>query len=182
MPFTFESTDIPDGILITPRVFEDERGFFLETYKRSDFIAAGIKEKFVQDNHSFSTKNVIRGLHYQKPPRAQGKLVYCTQGAIWDVAVDIRKNSPMFCKWVATELNDENKQMLYVPPGFAHGFAVLSQTARVTYKTTSEYSAEHDAGIIWDDPDIGVDWRLQEPILSGKDKENPLLANVQYGS
>jgi len=179
VPFTFEPTDIPDVILISPRVFEDERGFFLESYKRSDFVAAGIKEEFVQTNHSFSTKGVIRGLHYQKNPAAQGKLVRAIAGVIFDVAVDIRSGSPTFGKWVGIELPAENKKMLYIPVGFAHGFAVLSDTAEVMYKITNEYCPEADAGIAWDDPAIGIDWRLSEPVLSDKDRANPLLKDAE---
>lgn len=179
MPFTFEPTDIRDVVLIRPRVFEDERGFFLESYKRSDFVAAGIKEEFVQTNHSFSTKGVIRGLHYQKNPAAHGKLVRAIAGVIFDVAVDIRKGSPTFGKWVGVELSAENKKMLYVPVGFAHGFAVLSDTAEVMYKITNEYCPEADAGIAWDDPAIGIDWRLSEPVLSDKDRANPLLKDAE---
>lgn len=178
MPFTFEPTDIPDVILITPRVFDDERGFFLESYKRSDFVAAGITEDFVQDNHSFSTKGVVRGLHYQKNPKAQGKLVRAIAGTIFDVAVDIRKDSPTFGKFVSAELSAENKQMLYVPTGFAHGFAVLSDTAEVAYKTTNEYSGEHEEALLWNDSKIGINWPVSNPVISGKDKENPLLENA----
>lgn len=169
MPFIFEPTDIPDVVLITPKVFEDERGFFLESYKRSEFITAGITEDFVQDNHSFSKKNVIRGLHYQKHPKAQGKLVRAIAGLIFDVAVDIRKDSPTFGKWVGAELSTENRKMLYIPSGFAHGFAVLSDAAEVAYKATSEYSAEHEGGIAWNDPGIGIDWPVRDAVCSVKD-------------
>jgi len=179
VPFTFEPMEIPDVVLVRPRVFEDERGFFLESYKRSDFVAAGINEEFVQSNHSFSAKGVIRGLHYQKNPAAQSKLVRAIAGVIFDVAVDIRKGSPTFGKWVGVELSAENKKMLYIPVGFAHGFAVLSDTAEVMYKTTNEYCPEADAGIAWDDPAIGIDWCLAEPVLSGKDMANPLLEEAE---
>ncbi len=169
MPCKFEKLEIADVILVTPRVFSDDRGFFMETYKASEFKANGIVEDFVQDNHSFSTKNVIRGLHYQKDPHAQGKLVRCIRGRIWDVAVDIRKDSPTYLKWVGTELNDENKQMLYIPKGFAHGFAVLSEAAQICYKCTAEYNPQAEAGIIWNDPQIAVDWLVINPLLSAKD-------------
>ena len=179
MPFTFEPTELPEVIVIAPKVFGDERGFFLESYKRSDFVAAGIGEEFVQDNHSSSGQGVVRGLHYQKDPVAQGKLVRVVAGAILDVAVDIRPGSPTYAKWVGVELSVENRKMLYVPAGFAHGFAVLGDRAEVVYKTTREYSAEHDAGVAWNDPAIGVDWRVPEPVLSEKDIKNPLLADVR---
>ena len=178
MPFTFEKTDIPDVIIVTPRVFEDERGLFFETYKRSEFAAAGIKDDFLQDNHSFSTKGVIRGLHYQKSPAAQGKLVRAVTGMIFDVAVDIRKGSPTFGKWVSVELSRDNRRMLYIPAGFAHGFAALTDHVEVTYKVTSEYSAQHEAGILWNDPEIGINWPVSSPLLSAKDLANtPLSRN-----
>ena len=178
MPFTFERTKISDVIVVTPKVFKDERGFFLETYKRSEFRAAGITEGFVQDNRSYSTRGVIRGLHYQTDPAAQGKLVCAIAGTIFDVAVDIRKVSPVFGKWVGIELSAKNKKMLYIPTGFAHGFAVLSETAEVAYKVTSEYSAEHEAGILWNDPEIGIEWPVTKPLVSAKDKENPPFAKL----
>ncbi|MGE4285580.1 MAG: dTDP-4-dehydrorhamnose 3,5-epimerase [Phycisphaerae bacterium] len=169
MPFEFKKMEIPEVILVTPRVFPDDRGFFMETYKASEFKANGITEDFVQDNQSFSCKDVIRGLHYQRAPHAQGKLVRCLEGAIWDVAVDIRKDSPTYRKWVAAELTSDNKQMLYVPAGFAHGFAVLSDTAMISYKCTAEYNKDAEAGILWNEPSIAVDWPVAEPILSEKD-------------
>lgn len=186
MPFEFKTLDIPDLILVIPKVFCDERGFFLESYKYSEFSKNGIKEVFVQDNHSKSTYGVLRGLHYQLNPKAQAKLVRCTQGKILDVAVDIRKNSPSYGKWSKVELSEENKQMLYIPAGFAHGFVVLSETAELMYKTTEEYSATCDRGIKWNDPDINVDWGIDfEPIISEKDKELPYfknaIINLNYG-
>ena len=132
----------------------------------------------MQDNHSKSTYGVLRGLHYQKNPKAQGKLVRCIKGKILDVAVDIRKGSPTFGKWVSAILSEENKHMLYVPVGFAHGFAVLSEEAEVLYKTTDEYSPEHDRGILWNDPEIGIDWQVENPIISEKDKNLPLLKDA----
>lgn len=175
MPFTFQKLEIPEVVLVTPRVFKDDRGYFMETYKASEFIANGIDVNFVQDNHSFSTKNVIRGLHYQKSPHAQGKLVRCIQGVIWDVAVDIRKGSPTLGKWVAAELSETNKQMLYIPVGFAHGFATLSDTAQICYKVTSDYCPEAEAGLRWDDKTIAIPWPVTTPLLSKKDVNNPFI-------
>ena len=178
MPFEFTKLDIPDVIFIEPKVFGDERGFFVETYKYSDFQKNGIGINFIQDNHSSSCKGVLRGLHYQKNPKAQGKLVRCIKGEIFDVGVDIRKGSPYFGKWAGKILSEENKAMLYIPPGFAHGFLVLSDTAEVLYKTTDEYSPEHDRGVIWNDPDINIKWDIKEPSLSKKDENLPLLKNA----
>jgi len=170
MPFQFSRLAISDVVLIEPNVLLDERGFFMESYKYSEFSAFGIKERFVQDNHSRSVKDVLRGLHYQKHPKAQGKLVRVVVGEIFDVAVDLRlaraiekdgsilwaKGSPTYGKWVGERLSAENKRMLYIPPGFAHGFCVLSEVAEVLYKTTEEYAPEYDAGVIWNDPEIGI--------------------------
>jgi dTDP-4-dehydrorhamnose 3,5-epimerase len=156
----------------------DERGFFFELYKHSDFVRAGITEHLVQDNYSKSGRGVLRGLHYQKNPRAQGKLVLCMKGKIHDVAADIRKGSPHYGTWVGMELSEENRRMLYVPPGFAHGFQVLSESAEVLYKCTDEYSPADDRGIIWNDPDINIAWPLADPVLSGKDKIHPLLRDA----
>jgi dTDP-4-dehydrorhamnose 3,5-epimerase len=175
MSFNFTRLAIPDVVLIEPAVFPDERGFFMESFKYSEFAAFGIKERFVQDNHSRSKKGVLRGLHYQSPPKAQGKLVRVVVGEIFDVAVDIRLRSPTYGKWVGEKLLAENKQMLYIPPGFAHGFCVLSEVADVLYKTTEEYAPEYDAGIIWNDPEINIDWPIEHPILSAKDAALPTL-------
>jgi len=150
----------------------------METYKHSDFASNGIREYFVQDNYSRSSRGVLRGLHYQRNPYAQGKLVQCLKGRIFDVAVDMRKGSPTFGKWAGVELSEENILMLYVPPAFAHGFIVLSETADVLYKCTKEYAPESDRGIIWNDPDINIQWPVKEPILSDKDKRHPLLKDV----
>ncbi len=180
MPFEFRKLDIKDVQLIIPKVFNDERGFFLEGYKKSDFIKNGIDIDFNQDNHSRSTKGVLRGLHYQASPKGQAKLVRCIKGGIFDVAVDIRKNSPTFGKWVGEKLTEENKRMLYIPDGFAHGFVVLSDIAELLYKASNEYSKEHDRGILWNDPDIGIDWGIDfEPILSEKDKIQPRLKEIE---
>ena len=178
MPFTFKRLGIPAVILIEPKVFEDGRGFFMETYKMPDFAAAGIGVNFVQENHSRSGKGVLRGLHYQNPPFAQGKLVTVVKGEIFDVAVDIRKGSPTWGKWVRVILSEGNRNILYVPSGFAHGFCVLSEIAEVVYKTTSVYSAESEAGIIWNDGDLNIEWPVKEPILSEKDATWPTLKNA----
>jgi dTDP-4-dehydrorhamnose 3,5-epimerase len=178
VPFKFTRLEIESLVLVEPQLFGDERGFFLEFYKRSDFVRAGIDEHFVQDNHSRSSRGVLRGLHYQKEPRAQGKLVRCLEGSIWDVAVDIRMGSPTYGKWVGRELSGENRLMLYVPPGFAHGFLTLSDSADVLYKCTEEYSPADDRGIIWNDPDIGVAWKMTDPVLSAKDATHPRLRDA----
>ena len=170
MPFEFERLQIPDVILVKPKVFGDNRGFFMETYKKSEFIKNGITDEFVQDNHSKSGAKVLRGLHYQEPPYGQAKLVRCPRGRIYDVAVDIRPNSKTFGKYVKVELSEENKFMLYIPNGFAHGFVVLSDGAELLYKTSGEYAPQADRGIIWNDNDINIDWNIDfEPILSEKD-------------
>lgn len=178
MPFSFEPTEISDVILIKPRVFTDARGFILEIYKHSDFAEHGIVTDFVQANHSHSTQGVLRGLHYQKHPRAQGKLVGVAQGAIFDVAVDIRKGSPTYGKWVGRTLSVDNHHLLYIPPGFAHGFCTLTPHADLIYQMTDEYSAEHERGILWNDPDIGIAWPIQDPILSSRDKLQPGLRDA----
>ena len=175
MPFEFKKLEISGLILVKPVVFADDRGFFMETYKYSDFANAGIKEKFVQDNHSKSVKNVLRGIHFQLNPKAQGKLVRCIKGKIFDVAVDLRKNSKTYKKWIGVELSEENKLMLYIPAGFGHAFLTLSEEAEVLYKTTEEYSKEHDSGIRWDDPEINITWGIKSPILSPKDANLPYL-------
>lgn len=178
MPFNFINTEIPGVIIVEPRVFKDERGFFLESYKLSEFKDNGIDVDFFQDNHSSSTKGVLRGLHFQKPPKAQAKLVRCPRGKIFDVAVDIRPDSRTFKKWVGIELTEENKKMFYIPAGFAHGFVVLSEEAEVLYKASNEYSPEHDAGFRWDDPEIGVDWGIKDPLVSEKDAKMPFLREI----
>ncbi len=179
MPFTFKRLEIPDVILIQPKVFGDERGFFMETYKASEFKKNGIDYDFVQDNHSRSQKGVLRGLHYQLKPMEQGKLVRCVKGRIWDVAVDIRKGSPWYGKWVAVELSEENKLMLWVPPGFAHGFVALEDGTEVIYKVTKEYAPELDRGIIWNDPDLAIDWPIENPVLSEKDGNLPKFKDAE---
>jgi dTDP-4-dehydrorhamnose 3,5-epimerase len=173
MPFEFERLEINEITLIKPRVFYDERGFFMETFKDSDFRYAGIDYDFKQDNHSYSKKNVIRALHYQLPPKEQGKLVRVISGRIFDVAVDIRKESPTYLKWVGAELSDINNHMLFIPPGFAHGFSVLSDKVHLLYKCTEEYDSSLEKGIRWDDPKINVDWKIENPIVSHRDRNLP---------
>jgi dTDP-4-dehydrorhamnose 3,5-epimerase len=170
--------DIPGLVLIEPKTFSDERGFFVEIYKHSEFLNAGVPEHFVQDNFSRSVKGVLRGLHYQKDPRAQGKLVRCMKGSIFDVAVDIRKGSPTYARWAGKELSEKNSLMLYVPAGFAHGFLTLTETAEVLYKCTAEYAPSDDRGIIWNDPDINIAWGETTPLLSPKDGRLPLLRDA----
>lgn len=183
MPFDFNKTEIEDVILVIPKVFEDNRGFFLEAYKKSDFTNNGISADFNQDNHSKSSFGVLRGLHYQSRPKMQAKLVRCVRGKIFDVAVDIRKNSKTFGKWCGAILSEENKHALYIPEGFAHGFLTLSDTAELLYKATGEYSPQNDKGILWNDPDINIDWKKFglnfEPVLSDKDKNQPRLKDVK---
>lgn len=164
-------TEIPEVLVIEPRVFEDARGFFLESYNSRAFAEKlGITASFVQDNHSRSTQHVLRGLHYQIE-QAQGKLVRAIAGTILDVAVDIRKHSPTFGQWVSRTLSAENKHMLWVPAGFAHGFLVVSEVAEVLYKTTDYYAPQHERCLLWNDPDLAIDWALSaEPILSEKDR------------
>ena len=163
---------IPDVLLLTPKVFGDERGFFYESFNQQVFEdITGLTRNFVQDNHSKSQKGVLRGLHYQLPPKAQGKLVRVVQGEVFDVAVDIRQGSPTFGKWVGALLSADNKQQLWIPEGFAHGFVTLSETAEFLYKTTDYYAPEHERCIAWNDSQIGIEWPCeQSPLLSDKDK------------
>ncbi|MEJ2733362.1 MAG: dTDP-4-dehydrorhamnose 3,5-epimerase [Anaerolineae bacterium] len=175
MPFQFQRLAIPDVLLVEAQTFDDNRGFFMETYKRSDFAAHGIADAFVQCNRSHSVRGVLRGLHYQIHPRAQAKLVSALQGEIFDVAVDIRHGSPTYGRWVGERLSGQNGRMLYVPVGFAHGFCALSDRADVLYMVTDEYAPECDRGLLWNDPDIGIDWPITTPILSAKDAQLPTL-------
>lgn len=181
MPFEFHATGLAGLTRISPRCFSDDRGFFMETYKQSDFLAAGINATFVQDNHSFSQTGVLRGLHFQLDPKAQGKLIRVISGAVWDVAVDLRPSSTTHGEWEGFELTAENGDMLYIPPGFAHGFLTLADNTHFLYKCTQEYSPVHDAGIRWDDPDLAIDWPLrgQVPVVSYKDQKLPLLKEFQ---
>lgn len=178
MPFDFSSLQIPEVRLITPKSFVDNRGFFMETYKRSDFVRAGIHEVFVQDNFSASSRNSVRGLHFQRDPSAQGKLVQVTLGRAWDVAVDIRPSSPTFLRWIGHELDDESRKMLYIPPGFAHGFAAISKIVHFQYKCTAEYDAAADGGVRWNDPTIAVAWPIDDPNISEKDSALPTACEV----
>lgn len=177
---TFTRLAIPDVLLFSPKVFGDERGFFFESFNARLFQeATQLTVDFVQDNHSKSSRGVLRGLHYQLPPKAQGKLVRVVAGEVFDVAVDIRRSSPHFGRWVGAHLSADNKQQLWIPPGFAHGFVTLSDTAEFLYKTTDFYSPEHEQCIAWDDPDIGVEWPLAEsPSLSAKDAVGKRLADA----
>ena len=178
MPFQFKKLEIPDVVLIQAKKYGDLRGFFMETYKKSEFIANGISDRFVQDNFSHSQRGVLRGLHYQKHPAAQAKLVTVFSGEVFDVAVDIRKGSPTFGKWTGVILSAERAGMLYIPVGFAHGFCVISETADFTYKVSAEYSPENEGGIAWNDPDIGIKWPVAVPKLSERDKNMPLLKDA----
>ncbi len=181
MPFTFKKLELDGVVLVEPRVFKDDRGFFMETYKMLDFVEAGIKDPFVQDNHSRSTKGVLRGLHYQRPPYAQGKLVRAIRGEVFDVAVDIRKDSTTYGKWIGITLSEENRKMLYIPPGFAHGYLVLSEIAEFAYKATSVYAPDHEEGIIWNASELNIDWPIKEPILSESDMKWPSLRDASNG-
>jgi len=178
VPFKFNQTDVLDLRIIEPQVFSDARGFFLESYKYSDFQNQGIEENFKQDNHSFSTKGVLRGLHFQVAPKSQAKLVRVVKGSAWDVAVDLRKDSPTFLKWYGLELSAQNNIMIYIPEGFAHGFVSLTEEVHLLYKCTEEYDSTLDKGIIWNDPDIGIEWPISYPLLSNKDKDLPTLRDV----
>lgn len=179
MKFEFEKQEIEDVVLIKPKIFEDSRGFFMESYKKSEFIKNGINDEFTQDNHSKSTKGVLRGLHYQINPHAQAKLIRCVKGKIYDVAVDIRPNSKTFSKYVKAELSEENKHMLYIPKGFAHGFLVLTDEAEILYKTSGEYAPNAERGIMWNDKEININWGINfEPLLSEKDKIQPKLSEI----
>lgn len=178
MPFHFQRLEIPEVILVQTQAIEDHRGAFAETYRRSAFSAHGIPAVFVQDNYAHSVRGVLRGLHYQDHPHPQGKLVMVVRGEIFDVAVDLRRGSPTFARWVGVRLSANQRQALYVPEGFAHGYCVLSEDADVIYKVTEEYRPELDRGILWSDPTIGIDWPVREPILSPKDARLPLLSDA----
>lgn len=172
-------TSLPGVVILEPRVFGDERGFFLESYNEKVFADLGIKEQFVQDNHSGSRRNVVRGLHYQIK-QAQGKLVRAVEGEILDVAVDVRRSSPTFGGWEAVRLSGENKRMLWIPVGFAHGFRVISESAQVLYKATDYYAPEHERTLAWNDPDLKIDWELTgEPIVSVKDQRGVALRDAE---
>ena len=180
MPYTVTPTRIPDVLILEPKVFGDSRGFFFESFNQQDFHqVTGLDVNFVQDNHSRSAKGVLRGLHYQVH-QPQGKLVRVVRGAVFDVAVDIRKSSPTFCQWAGVELTEDNHKQFWVPPGFAHGFVVLSDTADFLYKTTDYYAPAHERCIAWNDPTIGITWpKAMKPKLSAKDQDAPMLASTE---
>lgn len=179
--FTFTKTDIPGMFIVDPTTFGDARGWFMESYQRDEFAAAGITADFVQDNQSFSSRGVLRGLHFQKE-HTQGKLVQVVAGRVFDVGVDVRPGSPAFGKWVGAELTSENHRMLYVPEGCAHGFVVLSENAHFSYKCTDLYHPASEGGVLWNDADIGIEWPLDgiEPLLSDKDRALPRLAEQDF--
>jgi dTDP-4-dehydrorhamnose 3,5-epimerase len=173
----FLTTDLPDVLLIEPDVFWDARGFFLETYHQGKYAAGGVPETFLQDNHSFSTQGTLRGLHAQRR-KPQGKLVRAAEGEMFDVAVDLRRGSPTFGRWVGALLSGDNFRQLWIPPGFAHGFCVLSERVHVEYKCTDFYDKADELVVAWNDPEIAVAWPVSEPILSAKDAAAPRLAAV----
>lgn len=179
-PMRIQETTLKGVLLIKPDVFEDRRGFFLETYHQRKYAAAGIVGPFVQDNWSFSVRGTLRGLHYQRV-HGQGKLVYVVSGGVFDVAVDIRHGSPTFGQWYGTELSAANKHQLYIPPGFAHGFCVVSETASFVYKCTDFYRPGDEGGVLWNDPQIGIRWPIDEPLLSAKDQAYKPLAELPAG-
>ena len=181
MPFTFRETGVVDLIVIEPVSFADDRGVFRETFKAADFAAAGLPSQFVQTNLSVSRSGVLRGLHFQTDPMAQGKLVSCSAGSVFDVAVDLRVGSPTYGEWFGEELSLANGRLLWIPAGFAHGFCVLDGDAVLTYSVTEVYSGPDDGGSRFDDPDIGVRWPIKGPILSAKDQSLPSLADGNPG-
>lgn len=171
-------TDLEGVLIVESSVHHDERGYFLESWNRERYGQAGLDISFVQDNVSFSEKGVLRGLHFQVAPRAQGKLVSVLEGEVFDVAVDLRSGNPNFGRWVGTYLSEENRRQLYVPEGFAHGFAVTSRTALVSYKCTKAYSPAHERSLVWNDPEIGIEWPISDPLLSVKDRAAPRLSEL----
>lgn len=176
--FVFKPSNIPEVIVIEPQAFEDSRGVFIETYNRKEFVEAGINDFFVQDNYSFSFKGVIRGLHFTQSPHETTKLIRCISGEIMDVAVDVRRDSKTFGQWVSEIISEDNHKMLLIPKGFAHGFCVLSDKARISYKVTDYYHPESDLGIIFNDPDLSIPWPLLNNVLSEKDKKLPFLKDL----
>ena len=173
----FDRTEIPDVIIVKPEVINDHRGFFMESYHIDKFSIGGIKSIFVQDNYARSIKNTIRGLHFQVMC-PQAKLLRCLKGSIFDVAVDLRINSPHYCKWVGVELSEENQYQLYIPEGFAHGYCVVSDSADISYKCSEVYYPEYDSGIYWNDPDLAIKWPVEDPILSNKDIKLPRIKDL----
>ncbi|MBO5688176.1 MAG: dTDP-4-dehydrorhamnose 3,5-epimerase [Alistipes sp.] len=172
-------TSIDGLLIIRPDVFKDERGYFFESYNKERFAKAGLNMDFVQDNESKSDKGVLRGLHFQKPPYAQGKLVRVIKGSVMDVAVDLRKDSPTYGKWESVVLTEENKLQLWIPEGFAHGFVALEDNTIFNYKCTNVYNKESEGSILWNDPDININWNIDNPTLSEKDKISPLFKNFE---
>ena len=170
-------TSLPGVVIIEPKVFGDDRGFFLETYQLARYAAAGITEPFVQDNLSRSARGTLRGLHFQEP-NPQGKLVQALRGTVYDVAVDIRRGSPTFGRWFGAELSEQNRRQMWIPAGFAHGFCVVSESADFAYKCTANYAPEAGRAIAWDDPDLGIDWPITEPLLSAQDRNAPRLRDA----
>jgi dTDP-4-dehydrorhamnose 3,5-epimerase len=176
MPFRFTPIDLPEVVLIEPALFPDQRGFFMETYKQSEFALHGITASFVQSNYSHSARGTLRGLHYQRNPHAQGKLVSVPIGEVFDVVLDIRKGSPRYGRWSGVWLSSANKRMLYIPPGFAHGACVVSAEASLLYLATAEYAPECEAGVIWSDPALAIEWPVAAPLLSERDRRWPPLS------
>lgn len=175
----FIKTEIEGLVIVEPKVFGDHRGFFMESWSERAFAEAGLNYTFVQDNHSSSTvKGTLRGIHFQRGDKAQAKLVRCVRGRVLDVAVDLRPGSPTYKKWVAVELSEENKRMVMIPRGFGHGFVTLTDNVEFLYKADNPYAPESEGGIRWNDPELNIDWGLQNPVLSGKDKVNPFLKDA----
>ena len=172
-------TDLPGLLIIDPAVFGDDRGYFFESYNQNIFEAAGLEVSFMQDNESKSAKGVLRGLHFQAPPFAQGKLVRVARGAVIDISVDIRKESPSYGKWAAFELSEQNKRMLWIPPGFAHGFVTLEDDTVFIYKCTNLYNKASESSIIWNDPDLNINWGVENPLISEKDMQAPTFKNLK---
>jgi len=170
--------EIPDVLIIKPDIFQDERGYFYESYNINTFQKAGLDLSFMQDNESKSRRDVIRGIHFQNPPYEQGKLVRVIKGSVKDVAVDIRKNSPYFGKWCSAVLSEDNKLMMWIPPGFAHGFVALEEETIFFYKCTQVYHKDSERSIRWDDPDLNIDWGLNNPMVNSKDQQAPLFRNI----
>ena len=175
MPFKFTETRLPGVIIVEPTVFSDHRGFFMEAYRKSAFVAAGIDAEFVQDNHSRSVRGTLRGLHLQRPPKAQAKLVRVLEGEVFDVAADVRPDSPTYGRWVAVELSSDNRRSVYIPAGYAHGFCVTSAEAQILYKTSDEYAPALEWGVRWNDPVLGIEWPIADPRLSERDERWELL-------
>ncbi|MFA5098662.1 MAG: dTDP-4-dehydrorhamnose 3,5-epimerase [Candidatus Paceibacterota bacterium] len=179
MAFKFSEVEIPGPIIIESSIWKDERGFFTEIFKKSDFEKFGITGFFTQENKSFSKKGVLRGLHMQINPKAQAKLIWCVRGEIFDVAVDLRLKSPTYGKWIGINLSAENKKQFFIPEGFLHGFCVLSDEAEIVYKCTAEYDPALEKGVIWNDTAIGINWPVENPIISERDAALPLLENYE---